>query len=160
MSPRSRAARRQAGTAALETMVVMSFLFTLIFGFVHLCFFAVTKSMTNYAAFTASRALLVGGGGGLSATFARDLAARQVMSEIQWWEGGFVNNQLRMLVQENQQGPRNPRGFRRRGVRVTYLLPFGYPVFRNNLIPVRVVGFAPTTQTHSGIPEVGDNAKR
>ncbi len=55
------AARSQAGTAALETMVVMSFLFTLIFGFVHICMFVVTKSMANYAAFTASRALLVGG---------------------------------------------------------------------------------------------------
>ena len=30
----------------------MSFLFTLIFGFVHICMFVVTKSMTNYAAFT------------------------------------------------------------------------------------------------------------
>ena len=38
---RSSAKKGQAGTAALETMVVMSFLFTLIFGFVHICMFIV-----------------------------------------------------------------------------------------------------------------------
>ena len=47
---------RQAGQAALETMIVMGFLFTLIFGFVHICMFVATKSLTNYAAFTAARA--------------------------------------------------------------------------------------------------------
>lgn len=149
MSPRRRTARRQTGTAALETMLVMGFLFMLIFGFVHLCMFAVTKSMTNYAAFAASRALLVGS--------SRDLAARQVMSEIQWWEGGIVANMARMVVQENQQGPRYARGVRRRGVRVTYLLPFGYPVFQGGLGLVRAVGFAPTTTPHTSVPEEGDN---
>ena len=77
MMQRLRSLRREAGTAALETMFVMTFLFTFIFGFVHICLFVVAKSVTNYAAFTASRALLVGG--------SRDLAARQVMSETQWW---------------------------------------------------------------------------
>ena len=143
------AARSQSGTAALETMIVMSFLFTLIFGFVHICMFVVTKSMTNYAAFTASRALLVGG--------SRDLAARQVMSEIQWWEGGVFANQARLLIQTNQRGPRLAGGRRRRGVRVSYLLPFGYPVFRGGLGLVRVVGFAPTTTPHTSVPEEGDN---
>ena len=91
----------------------MSFLFTLIFGFVHLCTFVLTKSMTNYAAFTASRALLVGG--------SREFAARQVMSEIQWWPGGLAANMARVAVQERQNGPRLADGRRRRGVRVDVL---------------------------------------
>ncbi|MEP7116821.1 MAG: TadE family protein [Acidobacteriota bacterium] len=148
---RARTARNsQAGTAALETMIVMSFLFTLIFGFVHICMFVVTKSMTNYAAFAASRAMLVGG--------SRDLAARHVMSEIQWWDGGVIANQARMLVQANQQGPRLAGGRRRSGgVRVSYLLPFGYPVFRGGLGLVRAIGFATTSTPHTSVPEEGDN---
>ena len=149
MRRRRSAERRQAGTAALETMVVMSFLFTLIFGFVHICMFIVTKSVTNYAAFTGARALMVGGN--------RDLAARQVMSEVQWWAGGVLANQARVLVQSNQQGPRYARGVRRRGVRVSYFLPFGYPVFRGGLGLVRAIGFAPTTTPHTSVPEEGDN---
>lgn len=155
------AARSQSGTAALETMVVMSFLFTLIFGFVHICMFVVTKSMTNYAAFTASRALLVGGTPPLSAAAAMNLGARQVMSEIQWWgQGNAFADQARalMLVQTNQQGPRLAGGRRRRGVRVTYLVPFGFPVFRGGLGLVRAVGFAPTITTpHTNVREEGDN---
>lgn len=143
------AERRQAGTAALETMIVMSFLFTLIFGFVHICMFVVTKSVTNYAAFTGARALMVGGN--------RDFAARQVMSEVQWWTGGVLANQARVLVQSDQQGPRYARGVRRRGVRVSYFLPFGYPVFRGGLGLVRAIGFAPTTTPHTSVPEEGDN---
>lgn len=149
MGQRLSAMQREAGTAALETMVVMTFLFTLIFGFVHICLFVVTKSVTNYAAFTASRALMVGG--------SRDMAARQVMSEVQWWGGGMLANQARVLVQSNQQGPRLAGGRRRRGVRVTYFLPFGYPVFRGGLGLVRAIGFAPAAQPHTGVPEAGDN---
>jgi hypothetical protein len=130
-------------------MIVMSFLLTLIFGFVHLCMFVVTKSVTNYAAFTASRAMLVGG--------SRELAARQVMSEIQWWDGGLVANMARVVIQQNQQGPRLADGRRRRGVRVTYFLPFGYPVFRGGLGVVRAIGFAPVSTPHTSVPEEGDN---
>ena len=77
MNRRGRAWLGQHGTAALETMVVMSFLFTLIFGFVHICLFVVTKSMANYAAFTEMRTSMVAG--------PDQVAARQVMSEMQWW---------------------------------------------------------------------------
>ena len=151
MSPRRTGRERQDGQAALETMMVMSFLFLLIFGFVHMCMFAVTKSMTNYAAFAASRAMLVGGN--------RTVAAYQVMSEVQWWDGGVFANVARVLVQTDQQGPRLARGVRRRGVRVTYFLPFGYPVFPSGALGVvRAVGFAPTVRnSHDTIPESGDN---
>ncbi len=147
---RSSARRGQARTAALETMVVMSFLFTLIFGFMYLCLFVVTKSMTNYAAFTGSRAKLVGA--------SADAASRQVMSEIQWWSGGAISNTTRVLVQSNQKGPRQTDGRQRSGVRVTYFLPFGYPVFRGGLGIVRSVGFSPTVEhSHDEIKEEGDN---
>lgn len=127
----------------------MSFLFTLIFGFVHICMFVVTKSMTNYAAFTTSRALLVGGNSGLG--------ARQVMSEIQWWAGGAFVNDAKVTIQQNQLGPRHGTK-RRRGVRITYPLPFGYPIFRSGLGTVRAIGFAPTVEhPHTEIPEEGDN---
>jgi hypothetical protein len=148
MSRNAGTRRHEAGTAALETMIVMSFLFTLIFGFVQICMFVVTRSMTNYAAFTASRAMMVGS--------SRDLAARQVMSEVQWWPGGIAANTARVVVQQNQLGPRLSNNQRRRGVRVTYLLPFGYPIFRG-LGPVRAAGFAPTSTDHSEIREEGDN---
>jgi hypothetical protein len=152
---RSSAKKGQAGTAALETMVVMSFLFTLIFGFVHICMFVVTKSMTNYAAFTAARAFLVD-----SSTTNREGSARQVMSEIQWWSGGIAGNMLRVAVQSNKDGPRLVDGRRRRGIRVTYLLPFGYPIFRGGLGLVHAVGFAPTVEkSHSEVKEEGDNSK-
>lgn len=127
----------------------MSFLFTLIFGFVHICMFVVTKSMTNYAAFTGARAMLVGG--------SRDLAARQVMSEIQWWAGGAMANTARISVQANRLGPRHGAK-RRSGVRITYPLPFGYPIFRSGLGTVRAIGFAPTVKkSHTEVPEEGDN---
>ena len=154
MRQRPDARRREAGTAALETMVVMSFLFTLIFGVVHLGTFVLTKSMTNYAAFTVSRVLLVD-----NSRFNRELAGRQVMSEIQWWPGGLAANMIRVAFQQNQNGPRLADGRRRRGVRATYLLPFGYPIFRSGLGGlglVRAIGFAPVTTPHTGIPEQGD----
>jgi hypothetical protein len=130
-------------------MVVMSFLFTLIFGFVHICMFVVTKSVTNYAAFTASRAWLVGG--------PPEFAAHQVMSEIQWWAGGAIANGAKVKIQQNQLGPRH--GSRRRnGIRITYPLPFGYPIFREGLGTVHAIGFAPTVEhQHSEISEEGDN---
>jgi len=127
----------------------MSFLFTLIFGFVHICMFVVTKELTNYAAFTGARALLVGGN--------RDSAARQVMSEIQWWAGGAAVNNAQVTIQENQLGPRHGTK-RRSGVRITYPLPFGYPIFREGLGMVRAIGFAPTVEhPHTEVPEEGDN---
>ena len=151
MNRRGRAWLGQRGTAALETMVVMSFLFTLIFGFVHICLFVVTKSMANYAAFTAMRTSMVGG--------QDQLAARQVMSEMQWWRtGDAITDQIRgaLLVQSGQQGPRHFGGKRRKGVRVSYLLPFGYPMFSGGLGLVRVIGFAPAPNGND-VPEEGDN---
>ena len=148
-------ARGESGTAALETMVVMSFLLTLIFGFVYLCLFVVTKSMVNYAAFTSSRAAMVGASRGQ-----QEFAARQVMSEVQWWgQGNAYVDQVRaaMRVQTNELGPRLNGGRRRRGVVVSYLVPFGYPIFRGTLGVVRAVGFAPTTTPPSEVREEGDN---
>ena len=139
----------QAGTAALETMVVMVFLFTLIFGFVHICLFVVTKSVANYAAFTEARARMVGG--------TTNLAARQVMSEVQWWGGGVAGNQVRTLVQTGQRGPRLPGGRQRTGIRVSYFLPFGAPLFPSGLGLVRAIGFSTAAAPHDGIPEQGDN---
>lgn len=140
--------RRQAGQAALETMIVMGFLFTLIFGFVHICMFAATKSFANYAAFSAVRTNLVGGSG--------TDAAKMVMSEVQWWDGGLNANMSRVSVQSSQWGPRYKGGVRRRGIRVSYSLPFGYPVFRGGLGSVRAIGFAPSETAHT-MTEEGDN---
>ena len=93
--------------------------------------------------------MLVGG--------SRDLASRQVMSEIQWWAGGAMANTARISVQPNQLGPRH--GSKRRiGVRIAYPLPFGYPIFRSGLGTVRAIGFAPTVKkSHTEVPEEGDN---
>ena len=63
---------------------------------------------------------------------------------------------VRVGFQQNQNGPRLADGRRRRGVRATYLLPFGYPIFRSGLGGlglVRAIGFAPVTTPHTGVPE-------
>lgn len=156
------------GQALTETMVMMSFLTLIIFGFVHLCMMAATKSMVSYAAFAAARTVMVRGyqppslnlplAGEYSYEFDDALkvqtgwlAAWQVLDNIRWWRSSSRNR------------PDFPIGIaevgNRRGLTVTYRVPFGLPIFNN--VPsggLAITAFSPYI-IQADIGECGDNAQ-
>lgn len=135
---RGRGRRVDAGQATTETMLMMSFLLLMIFGVVHMAMLMSTKAMVNYAAWTASRAAMVGGN--------QQLAAMAVMDNLRWTTPPIVRETTKTI-----------RGRQRRGMEVTVFVRFGLPIF--NAVPtpgVRVVGFAPLAR-QPNIPERGDN---
>lgn len=135
---RGRGRRVDAGQATTETMLMMSFLLLMIFGVVHMAMLMSTKAMVNYAAWTASRAAMVGG--------SHQLAAMAVMDNLRWTTPPIVRETTKTI-----------RGRQRRGMEVTVFVRFGLPIF--NAVPtpgVRVVGFAPLAR-QPNIPERGDN---
>ena len=69
--------RHQAGQATTETLLTMSFLFLMLFGFVHLSMFAATKYLVNLAAFSAARTAMVAGN--------EQQAADGVLDNLRWW---------------------------------------------------------------------------
>lgn len=159
---------RERGQALTETMVMMSFLILLIFGLVHMCLLAATKSMVSLAAFSAARTVMVRGWqpppvnipfiGELSFTIGDGLkvqtglpAAWQVLDGIRWWRD------------EDRNAPDIPIGLAmrngRQGLTVTYRVPFGLPIF--NGIPtggLRITAFSPYV-IQPNIAEEGDNAQ-
>ena len=156
------------GQAMTETMVMMSFLTLIIFGFVHLCMLAATKSMVSLAAFSAARAVMVrssqapnvdAGLIGRCWINAEDwpkvqtgyLAAWQVLDSVRWWSDSSNNT------------PDLPIGLAnvgcRRGLTVTYRVPFGLPIFNGaNTDGLRVTAFSPYV-IQDDVPEEGDNAR-
>ena len=88
---------------------MMVFTLLLIFGFMHLTMFVVTRYVANYAAYAAARAAMVGN--------SPEAAARAVMSNLNWyaWQGGDPD------VRVTQTGGRF--------VVETYV-PFGLPIYR------------------------------
>jgi hypothetical protein len=151
-----------------ETMVMMSFLTLIIFGFVHLCMMAATKSMVSYAAFAAARTVMVRGWqppplnipivGEFSFAFPDWAkvqtgypAAWQVLDNIRWWRSASRN------MPDFPIGITTLNG--RQGLTVTYRVPFGLPIFNN--VPnggVRITAFSPYI-IQDNIPEEGDNAQ-
>ncbi len=104
--------RRQGrrGQAMLESMLMMVFTLLLIFGFMHLTMFVVTRYVANYAAYAAARADMVGN--------SPAAAARAVMANLNWyaWKGGEPD------VTVSKSGGRF--------VVETYV-PFGLPIYRS-----------------------------
>jgi hypothetical protein len=151
-----------------ETMVMMSFLTLIIFGFVHMCMLAATKSMVSLAAFSAARTAMVRGWQppnidlGPLGEFGFNIAdavkvqtgyaaAWQVLDGLRWWQA------------EDRNRPDFPLGLAirdgRQGLTVTYRVPFGLPIF--NRVPsggLRVTAFSPYVIQPS-IAEEGDNAR-
>lgn len=123
----------ERGQSTTETLLVMSFLMLLIFGFVHMSMLATTKYLVDFAAFSGARSALVGRSAQSGATAA--------LSTLEWSSPS---------AQENTQ--RTIRGATRTGVTVRYAVPFG-GIFN---VPV-ITGFAPALR-QPDIPEVGDNA--
>jgi hypothetical protein len=160
--------RRQKGQALTETMVMMLFLTLIIFGFVHLCMMAATKSMVSYAAFAAARTTMVRGWQPpslnlpLVGEYSYEFddwwkvqtgwpAAWQVLDNIRWWRSSTRNR------------PDFPIGVAevndRRGLTVTYRVPFGVPIFNN--VPsggLAITAFSPYV-IQANIGECGDNAQ-
>jgi hypothetical protein len=130
-----------------ETMIVMSFLLLMVFGFVHFAMLAATKSVVNLSAFASARAAMVHGWSG-SFVSPGYLAAVQILDNTRW------NN-----VALNLPFPYQRTTLRERdGVLVTYRVPFGRPIF--NSVPLgglAIEGFAPMA-VQPNIPEEGDNA--
>lgn len=119
--------RRQGrrGQAMLESMLMMVFTLLLIFGFMHLTMFVVTRYVANYAAYAAARAAMVGN--------SPEAAARAVMANLNWyaWQGGEPD------VTVSQSGGRF--------VVETYV-PFGLPIYRSEDIDgdgIRIRAYAP-----------------
>lgn len=151
--------RKHGGQAMTETMVMMSFLILLIFGCVHMCLLAATKSMVSLAAFSAARTVMVRGwqpefgftiGDGLKVQTGWP-AAWQVIDGIRWWRD------------DDRNSPDFPIGLAmrngRQGLTVTYRVPLGLPIF--NGIPtggLRITAFSPYV-IQANIPEEGDNAQ-
>ncbi|OFW22107.1 MAG: hypothetical protein A3G21_19150 [Acidobacteria bacterium RIFCSPLOWO2_12_FULL_66_21] len=147
-------------------MLMMAFLTLFIVGAVHLSMFAVTRSMVNLAAFSAARTVMVRASqpGPIDIPIIGEIdidiplnwrlqsgwfAAREVMSGLQWWGGGW--NDVPGFILDGQH--RN-----RQQLSVTYQVPFGIPIF--NDVPnggLRVRGFAPYVIQDVG--EEGDNAR-
>lgn len=135
----------EAGQAATETMIMMLFLMLLIFGVVHMSMLLTTKSLVNFAAFSAARTYLVGGD--------TAVAADEALRYVDWWDGDDARNQK--VVAEASHYEQWLR--ERDGVTVTYHVPFGLPFQPVPAEGVRITGFAPAIkQPH--IAEDGDNA--
>jgi hypothetical protein len=164
------------GQAFTETMIMMSFMILMIFGFVHLCLLEATKSMVSLAAFSAARSVMVQGWrspsldlpivGEFSAEFSDALkvqagwpAAWQVLDNLRWWRQG------------NSNRPDFPIGValrnNRRGLTITYHVPFGTPIFDGlSTNGLAVTAFSPYVIQHKpddvsqDVSDVGDNAQQ
>ena len=157
------------GQAMTETMVMMSFLMLIIFGFVHMCMLAVTKSVVSLAAFSAARTVMVrswqppnvdlGPLGQFGFHIADALkvqtgypAAWQVLDSLRWW------------ADEGKNKPDFPIGIsisstHRIGLTVTYRVPFGLPIFNGvDSDGLRVTAPSPYV-IQDELREDGDNAR-
>ncbi len=139
--------RKADGQALTETMVMMSFVSFIIFGFMHLCLLEVTKSVVSLAAFSDVLRVQTGWP-----------AAWQVLDGLRW------------SPDDGRNRPDFPLSIARLnnrvGLTVTYRVPFGPSILGAPIDAVRVTAFAPYIVQHkSGDPtqdieDSGDNAKR
>jgi hypothetical protein len=169
--------RREAGQSTTEMMLMTSFLTLFIVGAVHLCMFAITRHMTDYAAFAASRAVMVHGAnpddvtipiiGELRLVIGVDIpldfrlqsgwpAARAVLSVVNWsgdWRGwpSMIGGGRRVMPDGRLSEDDN-------WLWVTHRVPWGMPIV-NELpeggMPVR--GYA--RYVIQDVGEGGDNAR-
>lgn len=147
---RRRAAHGTRGQATVETLVTLGFLLFLMLALVHLSLLASAKSLTNLAAFSAGRTMMVRGetcaalswGGAWSF-----VAAETVLDALRWSDWSLA----RVAVEYPKCGVFE----KRRGIFVIFNTPFGQPFFQTG---VPVTAFSPVAM-QPGIPEVGDNAR-
>jgi len=144
---------------------MMAFLFLMIFGFVHMTMFMATKSLANYAAFSAARTAMTMTLEGLL-TNNPQAAATEVIKNLQWWDAepdcGFSlgpgGPEDKCVVRPWFRIAGGPLNFKNRtGVEVRYRVPFGLPIFNDVQDGgIAVVGFAPV-ELQPSVPNEGDN---
>ena len=159
MPRRMRSAR---GQALVETMVMMSFILLLIFGFVQMTMLMATKYVTNYAAFAAARTATVSDPF-VFVTAKVGTAATEVIQNLNWWPSPVECTPLGNGKCEVGPAHREAGDFEgiptklRLGLEVRYRVPFGLPIF--NAVPaggLEVIGFAPVALQLS-VENTGDN---
>lgn len=135
-----------------ETMIVMSFLLLMIFGFVHFAMLTATKSVVNLAAFSAARAAMVNGFNGNSPVSPSYLAAAAVLDNLRWWSNPLLNLPQLPLSRATLHN--------RDSVFITYQVPFGMPIFSAGEVSegLFIFGIAPIV-IQPDIGEEGDNAE-
>lgn len=151
MLPRRSTFAQTRGQAMTETMIVMSFLLLMVFGFVHFAMLTATKSIVNLAAFSAARAAMVNGFDSGSPLAPSYVAAASVIDNLRWWGNNPALNRPEFPLSRQTLHDRD-------GVLVTFKVPFGMPIF--NEVPsggIPVEGFSPLV-IQPEIPERGDNA--
>lgn len=148
----------------VETMVMMSFLLFIIFGFMQLCLLCATKSMVNLAAFSAARTILVRAlesrpGGGFNEHVGWP-AAWQVLDTMHWWNEENRNApDWPLSLTFSGNGPGQMSG----ALGVTYRVPLGLPLLNGSNAGggssdgLPVITVLPLLLPPN-IPEVGDNA--
>lgn len=140
--------QRASGQSMVETCIALTIVMMLVVAIIHLSMIAVTRYMTNYAAFSAARVMVYGGGSppddpllhGSSAEARR--AAETVMDMFPWGDG-------HLYVQRTGGA-----------YRVELTVPFGYPLFNNAPGARTIVRSEAPLYTQPDIPEVGDNAAK
>jgi TadE-like protein len=167
--------RSARGQALTETMLTMSLVILIVFGFVQLCLLEATKSMVSLAAFSAARAVMVLGRESAPLDNEPDPAASSEFADLPkvqtgWAAAWQVLDGLRWWRESSRNRPDFPLGIARRnarlGLTVTYTVPFGPPVFNASPDGLRVTAFSPYIIQHqAGAPDQdvqdhGDNAQR
>ena len=142
---RSRA-RGVSGQATVETLVTLGFVLFFMLTLIHLSLLSVTKMMTNYAAFSAGRSMMVRGNGVCS-----------MFSSGGAWATGAAVSVLDNLRWSSMATP-IPTCWSsggRQGMMVLYMTPFGRPIVSSD---VPVVAFSASPMQPS-ISENGDNGR-
>ena len=128
----------QRGQSTIETMIMITFLSVMIFGFIHFAFLATTKYMVSFAAFSVARTAMVGGDAG------QRLQAVLVAMQYLNWPGSVPL----------YTGPQRVARSTREGFVVNYLAPVRPP----GVFAFFIRGFAPFV-LQPDIAERGDNAR-
>jgi len=130
--------RRTSGQSLVETVIALTIIMMIVLGLIQLSMLAVTRHVSNYAAFAAARASVYGASGLMQA----QAAARDITS---------------VLPRGTQFLGALPSGS---SLRVQVSSPFAYPLFTTGPGGKVIVAAQAPTYTQPTILEAGDNASR
>ncbi|MEW5982529.1 MAG: TadE family protein [Acidobacteriota bacterium] len=131
-------AQRTSGQSMVETCVSLTIVMMIVLALIHLSMLAVTRHVTNYAAFAGARVAMYGG-----RQDARPREAGTTVLRILPWGGGASKLER---VGDNY--------------RVELRVPFAYPLFNNAPGGRTVVRSEAPVCAQPDIPETGDNAAK
>lgn len=136
-SPRRRGG--EAGQALTETIISLTIVLAVFWGLIHISLLAVTRHVSNYAAFAGARASVYGGAG---SSFRGQAAAHQITGTLP---------RGTQFLWGRAQGRR---------YRVELLSPFSYALFSSGRGSLVTVASESPLYVQPNIPEAGDNAGR